>query len=234
MGVDRMTVVVQSRNPLPLGEFWAHLLECDLSADTDDCVVEVSDRAVLLFLRSTVAHHESPRQHLDVASASPTHQAELVERALALGARHVDIGQGDVPWRVMADPDGNAFCILEPREDYLGCGPLAAVVTHTRDPLAVGRFWAALVDAPAIGSHPEFTSVRYSPAGPALEFVRHPNPPNGPGRLHLRLAVTGPLTEPSPGADAADPCPVCGESSVVATDPERNQLCESGYLPEKR
>ena len=35
-----------------------------------------------------------------------------MERALALGARHVDLGQGEVTWVVLADPEGNEFCIL--------------------------------------------------------------------------------------------------------------------------
>ena len=38
-----------------------------------------------------------------------------VDRLVSLGAKHIDIGQGDVPWIVMADPDGNEFCVLTPR-----------------------------------------------------------------------------------------------------------------------
>ena len=38
----------------------------------------------------------------------------------------VDIGQGDVPWAVLADPEGNEFCVLEPREVYRDTGPVAA------------------------------------------------------------------------------------------------------------
>lgn len=52
------------------------------------------------------------RLHFDLA---PDDQAAEVERLVALGARRVDIGQGDVPWVVMADPEGNEFCVLTPR-----------------------------------------------------------------------------------------------------------------------
>ena len=55
------------------------------------------------------------RLHLDVAPTAGSAQAAEVERATALGARRVDIGQGDVDWVVMADPDGNEFCILQPQ-----------------------------------------------------------------------------------------------------------------------
>jgi hypothetical protein len=44
-------------------------------------------------------------------------QDEEVERILALGARRVDIGQGEVPWVVLADPEGNEFCVLRRRLD---------------------------------------------------------------------------------------------------------------------
>ena len=52
------------------------------------------------------------RLHLDLAGG-PDWPAE-VERLLALGATRADIGQGDVPWDVLADPEGNEFCVLRP------------------------------------------------------------------------------------------------------------------------
>ena len=55
------------------------------------------------------------RIHLDLVSETPEHQTEMVERLMALGARRIDIGQGDVSWVVMADPEGNEFCVLTPR-----------------------------------------------------------------------------------------------------------------------
>ena len=51
------------------------------------------------------------RLHIDVSPIDATHEEE-VERVLALGARHADVGQGDVRWTVLADPEGNEFCIL--------------------------------------------------------------------------------------------------------------------------
>jgi hypothetical protein len=56
------------------------------------------------------------RVHLDV-NPSGVDQAEELERLLALGARKVDVGQGDVPWVVLADPEGNEFCLLGRRID---------------------------------------------------------------------------------------------------------------------
>jgi hypothetical protein len=52
---------------------------------------------------------------LDIAPPGDGDQAVEVDRLVAIGAKPVDIGQGDVSWVVMADPDGNEFCVLTPR-----------------------------------------------------------------------------------------------------------------------
>lgn len=54
------------------------------------------------------------RLHLDV-NPSDREQAEEVDRLLSLGARRVDVGQGEVSWVVLADPEGNEFCVLSSR-----------------------------------------------------------------------------------------------------------------------
>ena len=53
------------------------------------------------------------RLHLDLRADGVTTSDEL-ERLLALGARPTDVGQGSVPWVVLADPEGNEFCVLSP------------------------------------------------------------------------------------------------------------------------
>ena len=55
------------------------------------------------------------RLHLDLAPPADGDQEAEVERLISLGAKRIDIGQGDVSWDVMADPDGNEFCVLTPR-----------------------------------------------------------------------------------------------------------------------
>ena len=55
------------------------------------------------------------RLHLDIAPPAGGDQQAEVDRLVALGATRIDIGQGDVTWVVMADPDGNEFCVLSPR-----------------------------------------------------------------------------------------------------------------------
>jgi predicted enzyme related to lactoylglutathione lyase len=55
------------------------------------------------------------RLHLDIAPPEHVDQGAEVDRLVALGATRIDIGQGTVSWVVMADPDGNEFCVLTPR-----------------------------------------------------------------------------------------------------------------------
>jgi hypothetical protein len=55
------------------------------------------------------------RVHLDLATTSAAHQEDLVGRLKELGETDADVGQGDVPWKVLADPEGNVFCVLSAR-----------------------------------------------------------------------------------------------------------------------
>jgi hypothetical protein len=132
------------------------------------------------------------RTHLDLATTSPTHQAELVERLLALGATPADVGQADVPWTVLADPEGNEFCVLEPREVYRVTGPIAAVVVDCVDPRAMARFWGEATDWTVHEVNDDFASLRST--GPYLEFLRRPGGKTVPDRVHLDLL-------PYPGDD---------------------------------
>jgi hypothetical protein len=172
------------------------------------------------------------RVHLDLASRSPEHQAGLVGRLRALGARPGDVGQGDVPWVVLADPEGNEFCVLEPREVYAGTGPVAAVVVDSADPAAIAGFWELASGWVRARSDDGFVAFR-SPqgAGPYLELLRVPGLNPVKNRVHLDLA-------PQRGEDqaaavrrlrdaGARPAGI-GQGEVpwvVLADPEGSEFC---------
>jgi hypothetical protein len=65
----------------------------------------------LVFVAVPEAKTVKNRLHLDLRPVGGSHQGE-VERLIGLGARPADIGQGEVPWVVLADPEGNEFCVL--------------------------------------------------------------------------------------------------------------------------
>lgn len=172
------------------------------------------------------------RVHLDLATGSAAHQAELVARLLALGATPADVGQGDVPWTVLADPEGNEFCVLEPREVYRGTGPIAAVVVDCADPRAMAQFWGEAVDWTLHEVTDDSAVLRSAGGvGPYLEFLRTPGEKSVPDRVHLDLL-------PYPGDDkaaevarlrtlgAADLDVGQGEVSwTCLVDPEGHEFC---------
>jgi hypothetical protein len=137
------------------------------------------------------------RVHLDLAAASAAHQAELVARLRAFGATPAHVGQGNVPWTVLADPEGNEFCVLEPRESYRDTGPIARVVVDCVDPRAMARFWGEAMDWPLHEVTDEHAVLRSAKdVGPYLEFLSTPGGRTVPDRVHLDLL-------PYPGDDKA-------------------------------
>ncbi|WP_018548899.1 VOC family protein [Streptomyces sp. LaPpAH-108] len=137
------------------------------------------------------------RLHLDLATTSAAHQTELVARLQDIGATPVDVGQGDVPWTVLADPEGNEFCVLEPREVYRNTGPVAAVVVDCADPRAMARFWGEATDWTPHEVTDDQAALRSAEGGgPYLEFLRTPGAKTVPDRIHLDLL-------PYPGDDKA-------------------------------
>ncbi|MFF7281046.1 VOC family protein [Streptomyces griseorubiginosus] len=147
-----------------------------------------------------VPERKSPtknRTHLDLATDFPAHQADLVARLRALGARPADVGQGDVPWTVLADPEGNEFCVLEPREVYRDTGPIAAVVVDCVDPRAMASFWGEALDWTLHEVTDDQAVLRSARGvGPYLEFLRSSDGKPVPDRVHLDLL-------PYPGDDKA-------------------------------
>ena len=108
-------VTIDARDPAALAEFWRQVLDYRAAFSSPDEVgIEPTDEAgpALLFVPVADDKTVKNRLHLDLA---PDDQSAEVERLLALGARRTDIGQGDVSWVVMADPEGNEFCVLTPR-----------------------------------------------------------------------------------------------------------------------
>lgn len=141
------------------------------------------------------------RVHIDLATTSAAHQADLIARLGELGARPVDVGQRSVPWTVLADPEGNEFCVLEPRDVYRDTGPVAAVVVDCEDPRVMARFWGGAIDWALLDVTDDHATFRSADGtGPYLEFLRVPGTTAVPDRLHLDLL---PRTGADPAAEAA-------------------------------
>ncbi len=115
MGLEWEQVVVAAKDPAALGKWWCDALGWVVVDDTEpvfEIQPEVDRLPGMMFLPVGDSKDAKNRLHLDFR---PDDQAAEVERLTALGATRVDVGQGDVPWVVLADPEGNEFCVLGER-----------------------------------------------------------------------------------------------------------------------
>jgi predicted enzyme related to lactoylglutathione lyase len=111
-------VVVDTRDLPRLARFWSEALRWPILSERDrEIVIGPSDDAPVGMCFMPVADGKTVknRLHLDLTTSAEDRDAEI-ERLLALGARRVDIGQtGDESWTVLADPEGNEFCVIRPK-----------------------------------------------------------------------------------------------------------------------
>lgn len=120
MSTRLVTLCFDANNPLRVARFWAAALRWEIDDETEEEIGLVpTDGTPLPFLFLPVPEPKAGknRLHLDLVSESPEHQSEMVDRLITLGAQPIDIGQGDASWVVMADPEGNEFCLLRRRLD---------------------------------------------------------------------------------------------------------------------
>jgi hypothetical protein len=127
MSVRWNSVVVDCRDVAAQAAWWARVLGWQKVYEAEDEVVivppkqdqiPVDERGPgLVFGLVPEGKTVKNRLHLDLAPRADDDQAAEVERLISLGATRVDVGQGgDETWVVLADPEGNEFCVLSPRD----------------------------------------------------------------------------------------------------------------------
>ncbi|MEV0414952.1 VOC family protein [Streptomyces sp. NPDC050448] len=117
---------IDCADPRGLARFWCAVLDYEVHEEGDG-IVTIGSPAVpdgrnrlgpvpptLTFAQVPEGKTVKNRLHLDV-NPTDREQAEEVRRLLDLGARLADVGQGDESWIVLADPEGNEFCVLASR-----------------------------------------------------------------------------------------------------------------------
>ena len=117
MGSRFSELCIDCTDPARLAQFWCEVLGYQITEQDDDSVEiaeEPGTTPTLLFVTVPEVKIVKNRLHIDV-SPRDREQEEEVGRIEALGARRIDVGQGEVSWVVMADPEGNEFCVLRTR-----------------------------------------------------------------------------------------------------------------------
>ncbi|WP_017589254.1 VOC family protein [Nocardiopsis ganjiahuensis] len=131
MAVRWYSTVIEARDHRALARWWAEALGWQTAFDTDEEVVlwppwaqELGPKLPfhqvppgLVFVPVGHDKQTKNRIHLDFAPHVDDDRDAEIERLLALGATRTDVGQGDgVTWDVLADPEGNEFCVLSSRD----------------------------------------------------------------------------------------------------------------------
>jgi hypothetical protein len=118
VGLEWEQTNVDAKDPVSLGRWWQQALGW-VVVDEGPEVFEIrpapDQLPGLLFVPVPEAKAVKNRLHLDFR---PDDRDVEVDRLLALGAERVDIGQGEQPWVVLIDPEGNEFCVLGPRSKH--------------------------------------------------------------------------------------------------------------------
>ena len=218
----------EAEDPANLAGFWGRLL--GRVTDAENLLPGTDGQLSLRFAARTRAPGDGlNRMHLHLSNAD---QQETVERALGLGARHLDVGQRPEEGHiVLADPEGNEFCVIEAGNNFLAntafLGELASDGTQ-----AVGYFWSKALDWPLVWDQDEETAIQAPAGGPKIAWGGPPVSPKAPkNRMHFDLVVPADsdvdaeverlvalgATRLESGQDGPDAIPMA--------DPDGNEFC---------
>ncbi|MFG2142903.1 VOC family protein [Streptomyces sp. NPDC048696] len=193
MTSDLFAICFNTPHPAGLARFWSGVLGWELADGPDDGVALVPLDAAgfrIRFLPGQEPKTGQNRAHFDLTSASPEDQRQTVARALELGGKHIDVGQlpeeGHV---VLADPDGNEFCVIAAGNKFLAdtgfIGALACDGTQE-----VGYFWSEALRWPLVWDQDQETAIQSPSGGTKITWGGPPvAPKTGTNRLYFELAL---------------------------------------------
>ncbi len=225
-----------ANDPLRLARFWSGVLGWEMTDDPHDGVTLLPGDDTgfrIRFVYTEELKSGQNQMHFDLTSTSLEDQQQTVARSLGLGARHIDIGQRPEEGHVvLADPEGNEFCVIEPDNSFLaGCGRLGSITCDGSR--AVGYFWSEALGWPLVWDQDEETAIRAPDgSGPLITWSGPPLIPKiGKNRLHLDIAP------PDYGDQRAEVARLVSLGAtridigqgdvdrVVMADPDGNEFC---------
>jgi hypothetical protein len=197
MALRLQAVTFDVAHPGAVAEFWARLLDRDVLVESGGALVPGDQTQVGLRFVTSAEEQVGPRRlHLHLTSSSLEDQQRTVDTVLQLGGRHLDVGQDpDDGFVVLADPGGNALCVIEPGNRFLdGTGYLGEVTCDgTRD---AGLFWRDALDWPLVWDQNEETAVQSPLGGTKISWGGPPvEPKRGANRQRFDLVTADPGSE---------------------------------------
>ena len=186
-------VRIDAHDPVLVGRFWAGVLGWELVEHLSGEVVALPHDGTayrLAFSRADTPKLGQNRIHFDLTSASVEAMAATIARALELGGQHIDIGQTEDDGHVvLADPEGNELCVIEPGNGFLAdTGVIGGV--NCDGSQALGYFWSAALGWPLVWDQDEETAIQSPAGGSKITWSGPPLMPRlGRDRLRLELAI---------------------------------------------
>jgi len=194
MTIQLIAVTYDAREPLRLARFWAGLLGREIVEEAGGALLPGDDTQVgLRFVAGRPAEGGPEYLHLHLTSTSLADQQHTVDRALRLGAAPLDVGQRPEEGHiVLADPEGNAFCVIEPGNSFLaGCGFLGELACDGGR--EVGVFWGEALGWPLVWDQDDETAVQSPHGGTKVAWGGSPDAPRqARNRQRFDLAAPGP------------------------------------------
>ena len=195
MTAQLVALAFDAMAPDELARFWAHALRWNVGeAGGGGIELVPTDATSFRLLFRPVAHQKvgQNRIHFDLTTTSLDDQNDTVAELLAIGATHIDIGQDPNDTHVvLADPEGNEFCIIEPSNRFLATCPRLGAVNcdGTR---ALGCFFSEALGWPLVWDQDEETAIQAPDGtGPKITWSGPPLMPRlGKERFHFHLAPT--------------------------------------------
>ncbi|MEQ4305618.1 VOC family protein [Plantactinospora sp. B6F1] len=224
-----LTVTFDAQDPARLARFWAGMLSREIVDGAGGPVLPGEDGQLgLRFVPSRAGRVGLNWLHLHLTS-DDIGQQQRVATALELGAGHLDVGQRPEEGHiVLADPEGNEFCVIEPGNAFLAdCGLLGELACDgTRE---VGHFWSEALGWPLVWDQNQETAIQSPLGGTKVAWGGPPvAPKTGRNRQRFDLVPAGgdQRTEVdrlvSLGATRLE---VADDGAVVLADPDGNEFC---------
>ena len=186
-----VSVVIDAMDHISQARWWSEALETPVTTEADDeAGIAPPDAPLMDFVPVTEPKSSKNRVHIDLATYSHNESADLVARLIDIGARRIDVGQPpDADWVVLADPEGNEFCVMEPRPGHGYSGLIGEIGVETTALAETTAFWLLASGWHAVRREASWSVLR-SPSlrGPYLFLVREHAPKVGKNRIHLDVA----------------------------------------------
>jgi predicted enzyme related to lactoylglutathione lyase len=233
MPAQLFALCFDANDPPGLARFWAGVLGWEVADDGREgiALLPSDDTGFRIRFLAAQGQKAGPNQmHVDLTSTSLEDQQRTVTRSLELGARHIDVGQRPEEGHVvLADPEGNEFCVIEPGNSFLAdCGFIGALSSDgSRE---VGQFWSEALGWPLVWDQDQETAIRSPRGGPKITWGGPPSTPRtAKSRLHFDLTL------PANGDQRAEverlrtlgasPIGTGHGGGVMMADPDGNQFC---------